>query len=635
MRRQASTPVPRSKRANHVPPALQAATAPVPLAKSLARFKDVQTGQDLSQGYQLGSRIASGADGDVFRAVQLATKRDVAIKRVRVASEAIKRHVVQEVTATFHARARYVEEQELVDPSPHTHGHPCLVESLDWFAGLAGLEREVCLVMELCNFGLSDLIHTGLELRTEYDRMLRAASQQNGHAAKNKLPVASLPPNYHMLYRFSPVEVAKVMHQMLQALAFLNRHGIVHRDVKPENILWRGGGPEGGGYKLADFGVAGCRVATTAVGAPAPCEEGGGGGGGGGGCRRVEDCGTLWTMAPELLIRRAHGPNCDVWSLGVVLFEVATLSKPFNSMELLAFRNSEAESLETGFWAAVCSGATTSSSPAAGGEGRRRALPAATMPRSASSLGGLRGSCPRGSWVAGQPQRVGHPKLPHVGGKQGPGRAATLQGPGSDGGGGSGGQQQAVSGSGSGGRGGGGRGGGSAGGPRTSQVAAAEKTPRREPPPHTRASLIHGRGDSEPLSPTSPSMDSHPEKYSFLRKRSGLRWVYSGELRGAIFEDMLEEDPDYRPNAAALLQNPRVQSALSAYLRRGRDGGEGGGASSPAAAFGADPEGSMDAVAVAGESSAEAGATAAVILRQITGEAFLAALSLDENAQTA
>ena len=47
----------------------------------------------------------------------------------------------------------------------------------------------------------------------------------------------------------------------------------------------------GGSYKLADFGTA------TVLEAPL----------------RRDECGTLWIMAPELLGRRPHGLNCDVW----------------------------------------------------------------------------------------------------------------------------------------------------------------------------------------------------------------------------------------------------------------------------------------------------------------------------------
>ena len=47
-----------------------------------------------------------------------------------------------------------------------------------------------------------------------------------------------------------------------------------------------------GSYKLADFGTA-----TVLEAAPL----------------RRDECGTLWIMAPELLGRRPHGLNCDVW----------------------------------------------------------------------------------------------------------------------------------------------------------------------------------------------------------------------------------------------------------------------------------------------------------------------------------
>lgn len=94
--------------------------------------------------------------------------------------------------------------------------------------------------------------------------------------------------------------------QLLRALAALHCARIMHRDVKPENILLTAGGL----VKLADFGHA-TRIPLGGPGADAPPMH-----------SRVV---TLWYRAPELLARaRSHGAQVDMWAAGAVLAELFT-----------------------------------------------------------------------------------------------------------------------------------------------------------------------------------------------------------------------------------------------------------------------------------------------------------------------
>ncbi len=90
---------------------------------------------------------------------------------------------------------------------------------------------------------------------------------------------------------------------LARALAHVHGRNIVHCDVKPANILVR----TDGRVKLADFGIA------TAVGT---ANDG-------------TVFGSIHYMSPERLIGNAPSPACDVYALGVTLYEMITGRRPF------------------------------------------------------------------------------------------------------------------------------------------------------------------------------------------------------------------------------------------------------------------------------------------------------------------
>ena len=111
------------------------------------------------------------------------------------------------------------------------------------------------------------------------------------------------------------------------ALAALHARGIVHRDVKPDNVILVNEGTDAEVAKLIDFGLA-ARMQAIAPGAkPERVTE------------VFERPGTRHYMAPEQAAGAAAGPAMDVYALGCTLFEMLTGSPPFG-------RRSEAEVLE-------------------------------------------------------------------------------------------------------------------------------------------------------------------------------------------------------------------------------------------------------------------------------------------------
>lgn len=127
--------------------------------------------------------------------------------------------------------------------------------------------------------------------------------------------------------KFKEAEARRVMRQVLGALAHAHARGVVHRDLKPDNIVFESEAA-GSPVRVIDFGMA--RVAAMGPGE----KEGGGGGGGGGAPRKGEALhmcsfvGTPLFMAPQVLLGR-YDHKCDQWSAGAVLHVLLVGYPPF------------------------------------------------------------------------------------------------------------------------------------------------------------------------------------------------------------------------------------------------------------------------------------------------------------------
>jgi len=103
-----------------------------------------------------------------------------------------------------------------------------------------------------------------------------------------------------------PVEyIVRLMTQVCQALDYAHQKGIVHRDIKPANILI----DKGGNPFLADFGVA--RMETSTV------------------TQTGTVMGTPSYMSPEQVMGKKIDKRSDIFSLGVILFELLAGKRPF------------------------------------------------------------------------------------------------------------------------------------------------------------------------------------------------------------------------------------------------------------------------------------------------------------------
>jgi fused-like protein len=101
-------------------------------------------------------------------------------------------------------------------------------------------------------------------------------------------------------------EIRNYFKQIVSALLYLNDNRIVHRDLKPQNILIRDGV-----VKLCDFGFARKMSAATI-------------------CLHSLK-GTPLYIAPEIISEKPYNHKIDIWSLGIIIYELHTGVPPFHA----------------------------------------------------------------------------------------------------------------------------------------------------------------------------------------------------------------------------------------------------------------------------------------------------------------
>ena len=109
-------------------------------------------------------------------------------------------------------------------------------------------------------------------------------------------------------------DIWKFVKDVASGLAYLHEHDIIHRDIKPDNILQ----DEQGNYVISDFGLSTKMRSTLRKASGRHNNEAG------------DQSGTIGYMAPEMFVSKPQAVKAtDIWALGVSIYEIATGELPF------------------------------------------------------------------------------------------------------------------------------------------------------------------------------------------------------------------------------------------------------------------------------------------------------------------
>ncbi|CAO3598226.1 unnamed protein product [Absidia cylindrospora] len=212
--------------------------------------------------------IAEGESGPMYAAKQTSTSRIVAIKKISKDAEQKLAKVRNELTTMKMSR------------------HPNVVE----FIACYTTDTEVWVVMEYMDVALSDILSVEEPASDQEEQQDERQQESESSTATGRL---------------TEEQMARVARDLLRALGRLDRLGRIHRDLRSDNVLLNMRGE----IKLTDFSQ--CAQLT-------PLQP-----------KRHSVIGTPYWMAPEVIKGQPYDAKADIWSLGVLMIEMAQGDPPY------------------------------------------------------------------------------------------------------------------------------------------------------------------------------------------------------------------------------------------------------------------------------------------------------------------
>ncbi|KAF2767278.1 Pkinase-domain-containing protein [Teratosphaeria nubilosa] len=211
----------------------------------ISKLQHICNPQDPTKKYRNLVKIGQGASGGVYTAFEVGTNKCVAIKQMNLEQQPKKDLIINEIMVMRDSK------------------HKNVVNFMDSFL----VKGDLWVVMEYMEGGsLTDVV------------------------------------TFNMM---SEGQISAVCRETLHGLQFLHSKGVIHRDIKSDNILLS----MEGSIKLTDFGFC-AQINESHM-------------------KRMTMVGTPYWMAPEVVTRKEYGRKIDIWSLGIMAIEMIEGEPPY------------------------------------------------------------------------------------------------------------------------------------------------------------------------------------------------------------------------------------------------------------------------------------------------------------------